>query len=216
MPNIVKTDKNNIDLDLIKKAVLTLKQGKTIIFPTQSLYGIGANAFNPNAVKKIFQIKKRLLSTPILILIKNKKALDKLVLEIPDIAEKLMENFWPGRLTIVFKAAKTVNRIIAPNKKIGIRLPAHPIAAAIANSAEFPITATSANISGAPAISEIKNTDKNFIENFDLIIDAGKLKGGKGSTVIDVTDKKNGIKILREGSIPADQIIQFEHNAANR
>jgi L-threonylcarbamoyladenylate synthase len=130
-------------------------------------------------------------------------------LEIPDIAEKLMEKFWPGRLTIIFKAAKTVDKALAPNKKIGIRLPAHPIAAAITKTAKFPVTATSANISGIPAISEIKNADKNFIKNFDLIIDAGKLKGGKGSTIIDVTDKKNGIKILREGSIPTEQIIKF-------
>jgi len=207
--NIFKTDKKNIDHKLIKKAISTLEQGKIIIFPTQSLYGIGANAFNPHAVKKIFQIKKRLLSMPILILIKNKNDLKKLVLEIPDIAEALMEKFWPGRLTIIFNAAKTVNPILAPDKKIGIRLPAHPIAAAIAKSAKFPITATSANISGTPAISEIKNADKNFIENFDLIINAGKLKGGKGSTVIDVTDKKNKIKILREGSIPAEQIIKI-------
>ncbi|MBW1649404.1 MAG: threonylcarbamoyl-AMP synthase [Deltaproteobacteria bacterium] len=209
MNNIFKTDKKNIDHKLIKKAISTLEQGKIIIFPTQSLYGIGANAFNPHAVKKIFQIKKRLLSMPILILIKNKNDLKKLVLEIPDIAEALMEKFWPGRLTIIFNAAKTVNPILAPDKKIGIRLPAHPIAAAIAKSAKFPITATSANISGTPAISEIKNADKNFIENFDLIINAGKLKGGKGSTVIDVTDKKNKIKILREGSIPAEQIIKI-------
>ncbi len=209
MNNIIKTDKKNIAPQLIKKAVLTLEQGKLIVFPTQSLYGIGANAFSTSAVKKVFEIKKRSLSMPILILIKNKEYLKKLVLEIPDIAEKIMDKFWPGNLTIIFNAAKGINQLLAPNKKIGVILPAHPIASAIVKSTKFPITATSANISGLPAISEIKQTEKNFLKNFDLIIDAGKLKGGKGSTVIDVTNKDQ-IKILREGTISAKQIIEFD------
>jgi L-threonylcarbamoyladenylate synthase len=198
--------KFHIDQNLIKKITGVLQKGGIIVFPTSFLYGIGADVSNEAAIKKVFKIKKRIYSNPLSILVKDEIEVKKIARKIPPIAENLMKNFWPGKLTIIFEAKDNVSEMLtAGSKKIGIRIPEHPIAKAIVNSFENPITATSANISGNKAIYDIKDVGSNFFKNFDLVIDAGRLKGGSGSTIIDITD--NDIKILREGAIKAKEIF---------
>ncbi len=206
--NIIVTDKNNPDPQTIKKAAKIIKEGGVIVFPTSSLYGIGVDALNEKAVEKIFEIKDRPFSKPILLLIKNRNVLSKFVKNIPESAELPIKKFWPGRLTIIFEASDAVPDILTANTgKIGIRLPAHPVALALVQAMENPLTGTSANIAGSPGYSNMKNADKKFCEKFDMIIDTGGLKGGIGSTVIDITGSKP--KIVREGAVSTEEIQFF-------
>ena len=198
--DIIKINPENPEKKLILKACKIIKKNGVIIFPTKCLYGIGVDAFNPKAIKKVFKIKKRDSKNPILVLINKKQDLKMLVREIPFQAKILMDKFWPGDITIIFKAKHDIpEQLTARTGKIGVRMPQHPVAYALVKNAGTPITGTSANISGTKGCSDIKKLDPKLIPSIDMILDAGKLKGGKGSTVIDVT--VSPVKILRQGSI---------------
>ncbi len=117
-----------------------------------------------------------------------------------------MKKFWPGKLTIIFSARQTLSKILTGNTgKIGIRLPGYPVALALAKLLDNPITGTSANLSGQPGVADIRNLDSTILHKVDLVLDAGPLAGGKGSTVVDVTENK--CRIIREGFISAEQVF---------
>ncbi len=191
----------------MKKAGDLIQGNGLVIFPTQGLYGLGANALAPQAIEKVFAVKQRPKSNPLLILIHQLQQLDTLTAHIPEQAKLLIRNFWPGALTLVFQAHKTLPKQLSGHTdKIGIRMPAHPVALALAKAANVPITGTSANISGAPPCPGIKNLSHELIQKADMILDAGPLAGGPGSTVVDVTCIPP--KIIRQGSISATSIFQ--------
>lgn len=192
--------------DFIIEAAKVIKKGGIVIFPTRCLYGLGADAFNANAVDRVFKIKQRSYQNPILVLINNKKELDRIVEYVPLTASAIMDRFWPGRVTIVLKAKKTLPTILtAGTGKIGVRLCGHPAASALISAAASPLTGTSANLAGNAGCSQISDMDAELRDKPDLILDAGPLKGGTGSTVVDVT---TGIpEVLREGIIPAKDIF---------
>ena len=192
--------------DLIKKAVRIIKSGGIIVFPTRCLYGLGADAFNLKAVNRIFSIKQRPSNKPVSVLIKNKEALNKLVKNVPPVASWIIDCFWPGRITIVFEAKDTVpDNITAGTGKIGLRIPEHPVACSLLNDLDVPVTATSANISNCAGCSRILDLDSLIADRLDLILDAGPLKAGPGSTVIDVTEELP--VILREGEVSEKDIL---------
>lgn len=199
---------NSNEHEIIKKAGKIITQKGVVIFPAQYFYGIAVDALDIDAVQKVFNLKKRALQNPLLALIKNRSQLEKLVDSIPDIAEKLIEEYWPGHVTIIFKANRQVvpDLITAKTGRIGLRMPLHPVAKALANAANRPITGTSANISGQPGCNKIDKISPDIIKKADLTLDAGELKTGLGSTVVDVT---NGIpKILRQGQISKSEILK--------
>jgi L-threonylcarbamoyladenylate synthase len=205
--NIIKVSKSNPESKIIKRAGKIIAQKGIVIFPAQYFYGIAVNALDVDALQKVFDIKKRPLQNPLLALVKNRKQLETLVDSIPDVAEILIDKYWPGNVTIIFKAAKHIPDLItAKTGKIGLRMPWHPVAKAIVNEVNMPVTGTSANISGQPALSSIDAIDPLIIKNADLTLDAGELKSGLGSTVIDVTE--NPLKIIRQGQIPKSEILQ--------
>jgi len=145
------------DAAIIKEAATNIKEGGVVTFPTWCLYGLAADAFNEDAVNKIFTIKKRPSQKPLLLLIKNQTVLNDLVQDIPKDAERIMEAFWPGKITIVFNAKKTIpDTLTAGTGKIGIRIPENPVAKALVKELDRPITGTSANISGQAGCSQIK------------------------------------------------------------
>lgn len=194
---------------LIQAGEIIRNQG-IVIFPTQCLYGVGANALDPLAVQKVFDIKQRPKDNPILVLIQDLVELKSLVKKIPHLAQVLMDRFWPGSLTLVFEATDSVSPLLtAHTGKIGIRLPAHPIAKALVQQAQGPITGTSANLSGQPGTSRISQLPPSMIQTADLILDAGTLKGGTGSTIVDVTC--DPVCILRQGAIADIQIQEAIH-----
>ena len=194
-------------LKLIKDTALVIKKGGMVVFPTTSLYGIGCDAFNIKALENLFTIKKRPLNKPILVLIHKKKMLNLLVQNIPDSADKIMNRFWPGGITIVFKAKNTLPSILtAGTGKIGVRLCKHPVSYGLIKSFNGPITGTSANISGSPGCADITQLDPEIFSSVDLILDSGRLKGGSGSTIIDVTG--NMPVILRQGIIQGADVLK--------
>ena len=190
---------------VIQKAVAVLKRGGVIAFPTSTLYGLGADAANPAAIQRIFAIKFRSPKQAILILIRDKAWLPKLVKKIPPVAINLMDAFWPGGITMVFQASQNIlPDLMGDTGKIGIRVPKHPVAAAIVSELDRPLTGTSANLSGRPGCFNVDNLDVEVAAKLDGVLDAGPLTGGRGSTVIDVTEDPP--QILREGTISKEQI----------
>jgi L-threonylcarbamoyladenylate synthase len=192
--------------EVIQRAVIVIKQGGTIAFPTRCLYGLGADAFNAAAVDRVFQLKQRPPQKPILILIDRRIQLERLVSHVSKAASRIMDQFWPGRITLVFKAADTVpHYLTAGSGKIGIRLPGHPVAATLVESLGAPLTGTSANLSGKPGCRCIDDLDPQLAQQLDAVLDAGVLKGGNGSTVVDVTGDIP--RVLREGQISEKEIL---------
>ena len=205
-PKIHKINPTNPDPDIIQEAAGVIRKGGVIAFPTRCLYGLGADALNPDAVERIFKIKQRPSEKPILILIDDPKQLERLVTRISDAARAIMERFWPGRVTLVFDAgAEVPDYLTAGTGKIGIRLAGHPVAAALARAIQGPITGTSANVSGQPGCHQIEDLQPGVTENLNLILDAGPLKGGQGSTVVDVTGEVP--RVLREGVVTEKEIL---------
>ncbi|MDP3283760.1 MAG: L-threonylcarbamoyladenylate synthase, partial [Desulfobacterales bacterium] len=191
--------------ELIQKAASVVRSGGIVIFPTRSLYGLAADAFNEEAVNRIFEIKGRRSEKPLLVLADSYLMLSCLVRNIPPAAQKIMESFWPGGITIVFEANENLPaNLTAGSGKIGVRKPGHPVASALVRAVGGPVTGTSANLSGNRGCSMISEIDPDIAESVDLIIDAGDLEGGIGSTVIDVTEEPP--VLIREGGISINEI----------
>nr|WP_319395007.1 L-threonylcarbamoyladenylate synthase [uncultured Desulfobacter sp.] len=202
---IIRVDKDHPESQIIHQAAGILDTGGLVIFPAACLYGVAANALSGDAVEKVFQLKQRPRNNPILVLIKNREQLDTLVANIPDAARRLMDKFWPGGMTLVFEAADCVNpKLMAGKNKLGVRLPRHPVAQALVGSVDFPVTGTSANLSGQPGCTRTDMLCPEIIEKTNLVLDAGLVQGGTGSTVVDVTCTPP--KILRRGAVPATDI----------
>lgn len=192
--------------DLITEAARIIKKGGVISFPTRCLYGLGADAFNTRAVNRIFKIKQRPHDKPLLILINNQQEIAGLVRYIPPAASAIMDSFWPGRITIVFETKKKLPaNLSAGTGKIGIRLTEHAVAHALVNEVGGPITGTSANISGDAGNSLSPGPGSSIADRLDLILDAGQLKGGHGSTIVDVTSDVP--VVLREGEVLSTEIF---------
>ena len=207
-------DPESPDPLILEEAAEIIRRGGIVVFPTRCLYGLAADALNEDAVSGIFRIKKRPPVKPILVLIKNEEALSLIVKEVPPQARLLMEKFWPGNLTIIFPARENLSTILTANTgKIGVRLPGHPVASALTNVLDNPVTGTSANLSGEPGVSDIRNLGSTIFQMVDLILDAGPLMGGAGSTVVDAVHKN--CRILREGVISSEQVFEVLKKCRN-
>jgi L-threonylcarbamoyladenylate synthase len=203
---ILRADPLHPTHELIYEAARVIKNGGVIAFPTQHLYGLGADAFNADAVNRVFEIKRRPDDKPLLVLIDKGYDLTRLVQKIPHAATRIMERLWPGAVTIVFRAKHILpTNLTAGTERIGVRMPEHPVALALVTAVQGPITATSANITGNSGCSIVSEMDPLMTDKLDLIIDVGSLKGGMGSTVVDVTG--NSLKILRQGAVSEKDIF---------
>ncbi len=176
-----------------------------IAFPTETFYGLGADAFNSGAVEKIFEIKQRSRTSPILVLVNSFTQASDLVENVPLQAWSLITCFWPGPLTLVFKASDKVPGILtAGTGKIGIRIPSDPLTRQLLKTVAVPLTATSANRSGAENPTTAQEVAQSLGDQVALILDAGPTPGGQPSTVVDVTTSP--ITILRKGQIPEEML----------
>ena len=203
---ILSVDTESPEQDTIGKAAASMKKGGLVVFPTSSFYGLGTEAFNAEAVDKVFRVKNRDPQKPVLILVASLADVATLVRSIPKTAMRLMEAFWPGGLTLVFHAADLLpSNLTGYTGKIGIRLASHPVASALITAMGDPITGTSANLSGKSSCTTVAEIDRYIKDQADLVLDAGKLAGGKGSTVVDVT--QDPPKILREGAVGAEKVV---------
>jgi L-threonylcarbamoyladenylate synthase len=208
MPEILKVTGNNSEDAVLTRAAEILTRGGVIAYPTETFYGLGVDATNETSIRKIYTIKGRNFNNPISIIIDKTENLQTLVQEVPDNALKLMQAFWPGALTIVFKASVSVSSLLtAHTGKVGIRVSGHTAAGTIAAKLRHPVTATSANLSGTPECSTADEVAKQIGDKLDAIVDLGKTAGGLGSTIIDVTF--NPAKIIRQGAIGRDMIEKY-------
>ena len=188
----------------IEKGIIILRKGGVIAFPTDTVYGLGADAFNSGAVERIYEIKNRPKHQQFPLLIADTSQLTSMAGEIPGIAWFLSERFWPGGLTLVLPKADSLPAYLAPGHTIAVRAPNHPLCLALIQHLGNPIIGTSANISGqAPAITA-DEVGQQLREKIDFIINGGKCPGGKESTVVDVT--REAPVILRRGIIPTYEI----------
>ena len=192
--------------EFVREAADVIQRGGAVGFPTRCLYGLGADALNSEAVNRIFELKQRPSGNPILVLIDHTSQLQPLVKRIPALASDLIDHYWPGRITLVFEAADMLPvNLTAGSGKIGIRMPGHAVARALVNAVKGPITGTSANLSGSPGCFRVNDLEPQVARGLDLILDAGDLKGGAGSTVVDVSEDE--MQILREGEISAQELF---------
>jgi len=186
---------------ILRRALDVITAAGVVVFPTHCLYGLGADAFNARSIEKIFTIKRRSRQRPILVLIHSRRQVGELVKTVSPTAVALMDRFWPGKVTLVFEAADGIpQNLTAGSGRIGIRLAAHPVARALAQALGSPLTATSANLSGSPGVSDVNDLPPALTQQLDLILDAGPLSGGPGSTVVDVS--VDPPRVIREGLVP--------------
>ena len=191
--------------DNLHQAVVALQRGDVIVFPTETLYGLGADALNFAAVEKVFQLKGRDPGNPIPVLVSDRLMLNSLVTEIPPLAEKLIEHFWPGPLTLVLRAREDIPRpLINATGGIGVRISSQPIASEIVRVLGRPLTATSANPSGQPGAQTVAQARDYFTGKIDIFIDGGPLPSQTGSTVAAVAE--NIIRIIRPGEIGQSEL----------
>lgn len=195
-----------IDETKIEEIANAIKEGKLIIFPTDTVYGIGTNAYNEEACKKIYEIKGRPSCKPLIILISDTSMIEDLVENISPKEQKIIEKFWPGPLTIKFKKRKGIlpDIISAGDEYVRIRLIKNGLIYKIIEKAEVPVVAPSANISGHPTGIKIDNIIKELGRKVDYILDCGDYKSDEPSTIVQVEDEK--IVVIREGKIKREEL----------
>jgi L-threonylcarbamoyladenylate synthase len=202
--NVVRIDLLDPDPNDIRIAAATLGQKGVLVFPTSGLYGLGADAFCVEAVRRVFAIKRRPAHKPLLVLLSGIHDMDRVVPTVPDYAELLL-GLWPGGITFIFKAGDEVPAVLTGGTgKIGVRMPAHPVAKALVKQFGGPITGTSANVTGFPATARLMDLDPEIRRQVDMVVDAGNLAGGSGSTIVDVTCWP--VRVVREGVVPRQAI----------
>jgi L-threonylcarbamoyladenylate synthase len=190
-----------------EKALAALARGDVIVFPTETLYGLGADALNGQAVEKIFQLKGRDPNNPIPVVVADLGMVEMLVAAISATAKALMERFWPGPLTLVLPARSDIPKpLVNAAGGVGVRISSQPIATRLAARLGRPLTATSANPSGKPPAHTLDEAKDYFSETIEIFIDGGKLESKTGSTVVEVLD--HGIEIIREGEISTAALAQ--------
>lgn len=182
-----------------------MKAGGVIAFPTDTVYGLGAEAFNEQAIERIYEIKGRPRQLPFPLLLANANQVVDVAESVPEVAWLLMKHFWPGGLTLVLaKGIRLPDYLTRGGATIAVRVPNHPVPLALIRSLGVPIIGTSANVSGQPSALTAQEVEFQLREKVDLIIDGGRCPGGIESTVVDVT---SGIlKVLRQGLISQDEI----------
>ncbi len=182
-----------------------LRRGEVIVFPTETLYGLGADALNVAAVEKVFQLKGRDSNQPFPVLVSDRSMLESLVGQIVPLAEKLMARFWPGPLTLVLPARADIPQpLVNAAGGIGVRISSQPVAQEIVKMLGRPLTATSANPSGQPAAHTVVQAKDYFSGKVEIFVDGGELASRTGSTVAEVA--RNKIKIIRAGEIAKSEL----------
>ncbi|MDZ4163969.1 MAG: L-threonylcarbamoyladenylate synthase [Smithellaceae bacterium] len=205
MTVILKIKKTAPDEDKIARAARVIKEGGLVAFPTETVYGLGADAFNPAAIEKIFIAKGRPRDNPLIVHIADRSMLANLARSFPRRARALSEKFWPGPLTLVLKKkAHVPAEVSAGLSTVAIRMPANPIALSLIRAAGTPLVAPSANLSGRPSPTRARHVREDLGGLIDLIIDGGSTPIGMESTVVDFTGRYP--KILRPGAVTAAQI----------
>jgi tRNA threonylcarbamoyl adenosine modification protein (Sua5/YciO/YrdC/YwlC family) len=208
MLRILKVNINHPEKEIIEEAVRIIKEGGLVAFPTETVYGLGVDALNEKGVRKIFEIKGRPLDKPLSIFISGKEELGQYVQEIPKITQLLIEKFWPGPLTLIFKASSLIPEIVkGRGSTIGVRMPNCKVAFDLVRASGVPLACPSANLSGRPSPTKAEEVIKELGEKIDLLLDGGETRIGVESTVLDLTTSPPSI--LREGALKREEIKEI-------
>lgn len=202
---LIPVDQENIDNSAMMRAGDVIRRGGLVAFPTETVYGLGGNGLNPCSAKAIYAAKGRPSDNPLILHIADRNELYSLVLEIPETAEKLMDAFWPGPMTLVFPKSELVPMETTGGlDTVAVRMPHHPIALELIRMAGVPIAAPSANASGRPSPTRASHVWEDMEGRIEMILDGGEVGIGLESTIIDLT---GGIPtILRPGYITQSMI----------
>ncbi len=204
---VLKISARQPEMDKIRTAADIIRKGGTVAFPTETVYGLGADALNSEAVKKLFEAKKRPPDNPIIVHVATKKDVYRLARDIQKAAENLMTKFWPGPLTLVLKRSRQVPDItVVGLDTIAIRMPSNKVALALLKESGTPIAAPSANLAGKPSPTTAQHVIEDLAGRIDMILDAGPTRIGVESTVINMTSSPP--EILRPGGTPYEKLIE--------
>jgi L-threonylcarbamoyladenylate synthase len=190
------------------RAIEALRRSEVVVFPTETFYGLGGDAFDAVAVERVVLLKGRDPENPIPLIIADEEMLGTVVKDLPPMAKALMDSFWPGPLTLVLPAksglpAPLLNR----NGGVGIRISSNPLAVRLSRDLGRPLTATSANPSGKEPAKSVAEAEAYFSGKVDVFLDGGKLEGKKGSTVVEIY--QDVFQVLREGEIGSRELERF-------
>ena len=203
----IEVDPWNPSGELMARAADVLREGGLVAFPTETVYGLGANALNPEAVKGIYRAKGRPSDNPLILHLSRVKQAEPLV-HVDERARRLMRAFWPGPLTLVLRARDVVPLEARGGlSTVALRMPSHPVASALIDAAGFPLAAPSANISGRPSPTDAETVWADLQGRIEMILDGGPVSVGIESTVIDVSEELP--LLLRPGGMPAEEIEDF-------
>jgi len=202
---LIRVNAERPEISKIRMAAKVIEGGGTVAFPTETVYGLGANALNPRAVLKIFRAKKRPPDNPVIAHVATKEEAYTLSREVPKKAEELMDKFWPGPLTLILKASEVVPRITTAGlDTVAVRMPNHKVALALIREAKVPVAAPSANLSGKPSPTTAQHVWEDLAGRIDIILDGGPVNVGVESTVLDVT--VDPPQVLRPGGTPYEKL----------
>ncbi|MGD0651602.1 MAG: L-threonylcarbamoyladenylate synthase [Verrucomicrobiia bacterium] len=205
MKNLVRVDPQSPQRDVIESAAAILRAGGLVAFPTETVYGLGAHALDAAAVRKIFAAKERPDWDPLIVHVSNVEMARALAKTLPAQLDQLTKQFWPGPLTLVFeKAAHVPDEVTARRSTVAVRMPRHPVAAALLAAANLPIAAPSANLFGRPSPTRAEHVVADLGQRVDLILDAGPTPMGVESTVLDLTQSPPAI--LRPGGVDCEAL----------
>ena len=204
----IRSDQPNPEV--VVRAATLIRAGGVIVYPTETLYGLGADAGNAAALRRVYELKGREEAKPVLVIVDAFETLRPFVQDITADAQSLMEAFWPGPLTLVFKASLRVPiELTARTGTIGARVPSSDFCRALVKASGRPITSTSANRAGEPPLASIEEIRNSFSGGVDLFIDGGTRLTGAPSTIVDVSTSPP--RLLREGAVKWAQIEQTLH-----
>ena len=206
---ILHINPRQIDQDKLNIAARLIREGELVAFPTETVYGLGANALSSEAVGKIFEAKGRPTDNPLIVHIADPDMLEPLIRFMPEHAEEVMERFWPGPLTLIFPKSDDVpDQVTAGLDTVAIRMPSNPIAHALIYRAGVPIAAPSANLSGKPSPTRIKDVIEDMDGRIACIIDGGDCEVGIESTVLDLNSDQHPT-ILRPGGVSKEDLEEL-------
>jgi L-threonylcarbamoyladenylate synthase len=205
----LKVDPSDLESDAARAALLQaaaiLRAGGTVAFPTETVYGLGANALDAEAVKKIFAAKKRPGWDPVIVHVGERARVSLVAAEVPESAARLMEAFWPGPLTLLLPRSAAVPEVVTAGlERVGVRMPAHPVARALLQAAGLPVAAPSANRFGRTSATTAEHVAEDLAGRVDAILDGGATTHGVESTVVEA--RADGCVVYRPGVVTLEQI----------
>jgi len=204
---VLKVNPSKPESEKVRAAAEVLRGGGLVAFPTETVYGLGANALEERPVLRIFEAKRRPADNPIIVHIANRDDVYVLAEHVPERAEKLMAEFWPGPLTLLLQRSDAVSKAVTAGLDIvAIRMPSHPVAHALIAEAGIPIAAPSANLAGRPSPTSAKHVLEDLGGRIEMVLDGGEIVHGVESTVLDLTTDPPSV--LRPGPVTVEELCK--------